>query len=313
MTGRETEGAWRPAVNGLSSEVVVIPISALSLGQSPRRTPQDLDHARMLAEVDQRLPPVIVHAETMTLIDGRHRVLAARLRGEASVEAQMFHGSEREAFLVGVQANTTHGKPLSLSERLLAAKQILLTSPEMSDRAIANVCGLSARAVATRRKAGPASRQGARVGADGRMRPLSARVAREQAAELMLAFPDDSNRKIGRSVGLSEATVRKVRRQMERSAPVAPGRRDKSAVPEAEACSGAAEPTSRETKSNSSDGSQFARWLTAHSISDASWADFVNDIPLSQCSRVIADALSISKSWRNLAAQLERRIRKDPS
>ena len=151
MTGRETESAWRRAVKGLSSEVVVIPISAISFGQSLRQAPQDLDHARMLAEVDQRLPPIIVHAETMTVIDGCHRVLAARLRGEASVSAQMFHGTEKQAFLVGVHANTTHGKPLSLSERLLAARQILLTSPEMSDRAIANVCGLSARAVATRR------------------------------------------------------------------------------------------------------------------------------------------------------------------
>jgi hypothetical protein len=49
----------------------------------------------------------------------------------------------------------------------------------------------------------------------------------------------------------------------------------------------------------------------AHSISDASWADLVNDLPLSQCSRVIADALSISKSWRDLAAQLERRGREE--
>jgi ParB-like chromosome segregation protein Spo0J len=311
MTGRETESAWRRAVKGLSSEVVVIPISAISFGQSLRQAPQDLDHARMLAEVDQRLPPIIVHAETMTVIDGCHRVLAARLRGEASVSAQMFHGTEKQAFLVGVHANTTHGKPLSLSERLLAARQILLTSPEMSDRAIANVCGLSARAVATRRKAGPVTCEDARVGADGRMRPLSARVAREQAAELMRAFPDDSNRKIGRSVGLSEATVRKVRHQMERSACPAPGTRDEPAVPDAKACSGAAEPTSRETKSNASDGSQFASWLMAHSISDASWADLVNDLPLSQCSRVIADALSISKSWRDLAAQLERRGREE--
>ena len=310
MTGRATESIWQHVVKGLSTEVVVIPISVLSFGQSPRQTPQDLDHARMLAEVDQQLPPIIVHAETMTVIDGRHRVLAARLRGEPSIPAQMFHGSEEQAFLVGVQANTTHGKPLSLSERLLAARQILAASPGMSDRAIANICGVSARAVATRRKAGPASHQAERVGADGRTRRLSTRVAREQAAELMRAFPEDSNRKIGRSVGLSEATVRKVRRQMERSPGPASGTRDKSAEPESTGHSGAIEPTSRETsasKSNEQDDFQFASWLRAHSISDASWADLLNDIPPSLYSRVIADALSNSKSWLKLAVQLERR------
>ncbi len=285
MTGRERDSVWRRVVKGLSTEVVAVPVSVLSFGQSPRQTPEDLDHARMLAEVDQQLPPIIVHAETMTVIDGRHRVLAARLRNEPSILAQMFHGSEQEAFLVGVQANTTHGKPLSLAERLLAARQILVTSPEMSDRAIAKVCGLSARAVATRRKAAPMSSQNERVGMDGRTRPLSTRVARDQAAELMRSFPADSNRRIGRSLGLSEATVRNVRHQIERPSRPAPGAHDKSAVPESGALTSLTGQTSRETSAPSSrepDGIKFGSWLMAHSISDASWANLLDDIPLSQ-------------------------------
>lgn len=122
---------------------VAVAISALSFGQSPRLVPEDLDHARTLAEVGQALPPILVHGDTKVVIDGRHRVLAARLRGETSIRAQLFHGSEDEAFLLGVRANTTHGKPLSLAERIWAASRILSTKPELSDRVIASICGLS--------------------------------------------------------------------------------------------------------------------------------------------------------------------------
>ena len=106
---------------------VAVAISALSFGQSPRLVPEDLDHARTLAEVGQALPPILVHGDTKVVIDGRHRVLAARLRGETSIRAQLFHGSE----------------PLSLAERIWAASRILSTKPELSDRVIASICGLS--------------------------------------------------------------------------------------------------------------------------------------------------------------------------
>ena len=38
----------------------------------------------------------------------------------------------------------------------------------------------------------------------------------------MLAFPDDSNRKIAREVGLSEATVHDVRLEIKRAAEIRP-------------------------------------------------------------------------------------------
>ena len=133
----------------------VVSIADLSFGQSPRIVPEDIDHARMLAEVNQVLPPILVNAETMVVIDGRHRVLAARLRGETSIRASLFHGTDDQAYLLGVRANTTHGKPLSLPERLQAASRILKTTPSTSDRTIARVCGLSPRTVAARRTGDP--------------------------------------------------------------------------------------------------------------------------------------------------------------
>jgi len=157
-----------------------------------------------------------VQAETMTVIAGRHLVLAARLRGDSSIRAQMFHGNNDEAFILAVRSNSAHGKPLSLSERLTAASRILECRPSLSDRTIASICGLSPKTVADRRRRTPNKVARAGVREAGGTRRLSSQVTREKAAELMRAFPGESNRKIAREVGLSEATVRDVRRQMER-------------------------------------------------------------------------------------------------
>jgi DNA-binding NarL/FixJ family response regulator len=200
-----------------AGEEIVVPISSLRFGESPRLVPEDLEHARMLAEIERgELPPILVQAETMTVIAGRHLVLAARLRGDRSIRAQMFHGNKDEAFILAVRSNSAHGKPLSLPERLTAVSHMLEFRPGLSDREIASICGLSPKTVADRRKLTPntVARAGVReTGGSGR---LTSRVTREKAAELMRAFPGESNRKIAREVGLSEATVRDVRHQMER-------------------------------------------------------------------------------------------------
>jgi ParB-like chromosome segregation protein Spo0J len=284
-----------------------VAISALNFGQSPRLVPEDLDHARMLAEVEQ-LPAILVHAETMVVIDGRHRVLAARLRGETSIRALLFQGTEDEAFLVGVRANTTHGKPLSLAERLQAVSQILTTKPDLSDRAIAGICGLSPHTVANRRKAGTTSDLGQRVGADGRTRPLNSTSGRLQAAALMLAFPKDSNRKIARAVGLSEATVRGVRRQI-RLDTGSPTRASDNLRPALEGALPPAESTHRKPTTPSArpadDCAECASWLVAHSISGASPADLLHDISPSECPPPIVEALAVSKRKGVLTGQPE--------
>jgi len=200
-----------------ASEEVVVPISSLHFGESPRLVPEDLEHARVLAEIERGvLPPILVQAETMTVIAGRHLVLAARLRGDSSIRVQMFHGNKEEAFMLAVKSNAGHGKPLSLPERLTAASHILERRPGLSDRKIASICGLSPKTVADRRKLAPKAVPGARVREAGGTRRLSSQITRAKAAELMRAFPGESNRKIAREVGLSEATVRDVRRQMDR-------------------------------------------------------------------------------------------------
>ena len=119
---KATEGQGGPSLVGALGEERLVKVSSLRPGESARITPEDLEHARALAEIDAKvLPPVLVRAQAMTVVDGWHIVLAARIRGESEIRARMVKASKEEAFLIAVRANATHGKSLSLAERLRAA------------------------------------------------------------------------------------------------------------------------------------------------------------------------------------------------
>ena len=64
----------------------VVPLDSLRPADSPRSSGEDEAHARMLADLDVDLPPVLVNRRTMRIIDGSHRVIAASLRGERTKE-----------------------------------------------------------------------------------------------------------------------------------------------------------------------------------------------------------------------------------
>src|SRR5579863_615904 len=93
--------------------VTVLRLAELSVGYSPRQVKVDEDHVAALAEVIDRLPPIVVDARSMTVIDGVHRLEASRRAGRAEIRALLFSGSETEALVVAVQSNIRHGKPLS--------------------------------------------------------------------------------------------------------------------------------------------------------------------------------------------------------
>lgn len=95
----------------------------------------------MLAAVEAKLPPIIVHRATMRVIDGMHRLAAAKLRNDETIEVRFFEGTEQEAFVLAVKANISHGRPLSLTDRTSAAERIIVSHPAWSDRAIAVAAG----------------------------------------------------------------------------------------------------------------------------------------------------------------------------
>ncbi|WP_285689649.1 ParB N-terminal domain-containing protein [Actinoplanes sp. NBRC 103695] len=193
------------------TSVVRLPISAIREADSPRSAGVDMAHARALAQTEADLPPILVHRATMRVIDGMHRLAAARLRGEPEIAAVLFDGDDDEAFLLAVRSNVSHGLPLTLTDRRAAAVRIIRARPDLSDRTIAVTAGLAAKTVGSlRREIGVPPVQ-ARIGQDGRVRPIDASAGRQAAAELIASHPEATLRRIARDAGISVETARSVR------------------------------------------------------------------------------------------------------
>jgi ParB-like chromosome segregation protein Spo0J len=219
------------------SPVEVVPIADLRTAGSPRLGGENSGHVRVLAESDATLPPIIVHRETMRVVDGLHRLRAAVLRGQEELPVRFFEGSEQDAFVLAVELNVKHGLPLSTADRAAAAARILTSHPQWSDRAVASAAGLSARTVCAirQRTEGPQTPAAARVGRDGRIRPLSTAAARRQASILLAEHPEASLREVAAAVGVSPGTVRDVRNRVLRGEdPVPPGQRERRELDTAE-------------------------------------------------------------------------------
>ena len=202
---------------------VRLPLSAIRPADSPRGNGADVEHVARLTAIEGPLPPILVDRRTLRVIDGTHRLLAAAAAGLTMIEAEFFDGPAEEAFLRAVQANVTHGLPLSPEDRRRAAARIVTSHPHMSDRAIADVAGLSAKTVAiVRRALGPSTSQpAARIGRDGKIHPLDKAAGRHRAARLIAENPDASLREIGRLAGISPATVSDVRKRLASGIPPA--------------------------------------------------------------------------------------------
>ncbi|WIV59814.1 hypothetical protein [Amycolatopsis nalaikhensis] len=215
-----TAADWHPRL----SAVELVPLDSLLPGESPRAAGENAEHAKLLANADSVLPPITVHRATRRVIDGRHRLAAAVVRGDDVIRVRYFDGDERDAFILSVRENTTHGLPLSSRDRAAAADRILRTHPAWSDRAIAEIAGLSAKTVAgLRRAVSGAGQPAARLGRDGKMRPLSTAAGRAHARRLLEEMPGASLRSIAELAGISPGTVRDVRNRMLRGEDPVPG------------------------------------------------------------------------------------------
>lgn len=123
-------------------------------------------------------PPIVVveQAGRYTLIDGRHRLEAARQKGLVSIAVEV-RATPDDGDLQGVAfaLNTVHGRPLTSDDRKAEAKRLLHRSPALSSRQIAERCGLSHNTVEKIRgeltATGQIDQLHERVGADGKKRP----------------------------------------------------------------------------------------------------------------------------------------------
>ncbi|MET3983341.1 ParB/RepB/Spo0J family partition protein [Streptomyces sp. PvR034] len=346
-----------PAVTALRPVTLPAPASALTTGcvpvhalldaESPRLAGVDQDHVRLLAGLETELPPIVVHRSTLRVIDGMHRLHAARLRGRESIAVRWFDGTRPEAFLLAVEANNRHGLPLTLSDRRESARRILRAWPEWSDRAVAAKVGLSGKTVGVLRRTAaengeagaPGELPAARVGCDGRARPLNATEGRLRAMDYLAVRPEASLREIARSAGISVETARDVRDRLGRgegplpgsgagartgagtgARGAGPGGRTGVRAPAPDGEGGARRPDRAAldvplvldslkrdpTLKYSDEGRAMIRWLEARMIREGE-SGVVLRAPDHQAPKIAAMARACAAHWAEIAAELEHR------
>jgi len=191
-----------------------VAVSALVPGVYLRRGGTNALHVQLLLGVagSSELPPILVQENGGRVIDGLHRLEATKLRGDETISARFLDCTDEEALVLAIKSNTTHGLPLSKADRVSGAKSVLQAHPDWSDRAIADITGLSGKTVASLRDRpdGGAQLNGKRLGRDGRRRPVTAAEGRRRAAEYIRAHPDASLRQVVRETDVSLGTVHDV-------------------------------------------------------------------------------------------------------
>lgn len=274
--------------------VATVLVAAVRAGRSPRQGGEDLEHIQTLADAPGELPPIIVRRADMRVVDGMHRLRAARLRGDTRIAVRFFDGDDKDAFVLAVRANVAHGLPLSLADRKVAAELIITSHPHWSDRVIAGVSGLSAATIARVRRARPELEPPARVGQDGKVRPVNGMERRRVARAILLAEPTLSLREVARRAGISPETARSVRRRLSHG-PQPPPEDAATLVRQLRG-----DPTLRFSET----GRTLLRLLEVRSVPPERWAAIAANMPPHWRDAVARVAMECADTWRTFAEQL---------
>ncbi|WP_107057363.1 ParB N-terminal domain-containing protein [Streptomyces rimosus] len=308
-----SQSSARPSRAIGHGRIETVPVASLILTDTPRTSGTDPEHVLRLAEVKEGLPPILVQRSTLRVLDGMHRVKAAMLRGDDTIPVQYFEGSDAESFVQSVQANVAHGLPLSASEREAATERIVRIYPDWSDRAIAAVAGLSPR------------------------RPVDGAPGRKKAVDIMRERPEAPLRAVAQEAGVSLGTAHNIRAKLRSEAKAdvdGPGqeRKDTSrkkgaSAPPGEATAGAAprsaeaqqaqrqllsslrqDPSVRMTEK----GRLLLQWLGILTLDAEGRQQFADSMPAHRLLSVAQLAQDCSATWRQLATELQRAVRRGP-
>jgi ParB-like chromosome segregation protein Spo0J len=314
---------------------VSIPVCSLVPGFHLRQQGTDANHVRLLADAagSVRLPSILIQKSGSRIIDGMHRLEVAKLRGECDISARIVDCTDEEALVLAVRSNTLHGLPLTRADRISSAKRILATHADWSDRSVAEITGLSAKAIASIRNSATDDAQfnGKRLGRDGKRRPVVPGEGRLRAAEYINAHPGASLREVARETDVSLGTVRDVKERIRRGAEYAaqaPERRTAELAGSMAAVAAcppagviqpgtgtrpaprlawsvisaklAGDPAVRYTEG----GRAFLQWMAAHSMQADEWREFIDAVPQHWLEDVGRIAASMSEEWRQFAEQL---------
>ncbi|WP_157868884.1 ParB/RepB/Spo0J family partition protein [Streptomyces atriruber] len=282
---------------------------------SPRLAGIDQDHVRTLAACTDKLPPIVVHRSTMKVIDGMHRLTAARLNGQETIEVRYFEGSNREAFLLAVELNMKHGLALALSDRKKSAMKILESFPEWSDRAVAVKTGLSGKTVGVLRRkfAGQIAQAPLRVGRDGRVRPLNSHKDRRQTAGVLPEEPDTVLRETAGAAGAPGPSAREAQKRLRsQDDGPPPGSEARARAPQGLEPAGPLVDPLAQLESlkrdpalkYSNDGREMIRWLEARIIRKTD-PGLALPAPAHQARKIAALARACAAQWNCVAMRME--------
>jgi ParB-like chromosome segregation protein Spo0J len=307
----------------ISPEVRQIPVSGLRAAFPLRSEGLNLDHVRTLAEGNEALPPIMVHYPSMRIIDGMHRVEAARMNDLKMIDARLVRGDLRDVFRLAVRSNVLHGLPLTLADRRAAAARLISADPQLSDRSIADTTGLAAKTVAGIRRGSSDGKIDRRIGRDGKVRPLSTADGRRVASRAILARPSASLREVAAEAGISVGTVRDVRARLLAGGEPVPDRRRPDShreappaataggAPPAQQTSGAEvgsvidrlrrDPSLRYTEA----GRKLLQCLATHVTTLAELRDNIDSAPPHCASLVAKIARGCADVWSSLATELD--------
>jgi ParB-like chromosome segregation protein Spo0J len=326
---------------------VSVPIGSLLPSLYLRESGTSHAHVQLLADAAESsaLPPILVQQYSHRVIDGMHRLAAAKLRGEKSIKARFVDCADEEALFLAIKSNTLHGLPLSRADRISGAKRILASHPDWSDRAVASIAGISARTVAILRNRSADNIRSfeKRLGRDGKRRPVTGTDGRRRAAEYINAHPDASLRQVARETDVSLGTVHNVlqlirsgidpaatppeppaepRPAAERTAAdrmaadAAPGRPSLISITSTRSEKDARQLNWAEIQSKlvndpslryREGGRAFLRWMALHAMQAGQWREFVEAVPIRWAGDISAIADNMAIEWQTFAERLRDR------
>jgi hypothetical protein len=299
----------------LSSEVVSVALADIGLSTSFREGGLNYEHVQRLVALAGHWPPVLVNRADGLVIDGAHRVEAARILGLNRMEAWYFDGDPEDALIEFVRRNVHQGLPLTLRERKRAAEHVLAAHPEWSDRRIAELCAISPKTVGRLRGKNAERPTGgilqldarSRIGRDNKWRPVHTASVRARVAEALRDNPGASLRSVARSVGVSPETVRIVRLNM-----------DATSAPEVvvQPAPVGTPPTTPEKSVSwnqdlalvsSDNGEDFVAWFDRTTLTEGECWRFLDSVPLSRIYEIADEARRRSEVWLQFAKSLDAR------
>jgi hypothetical protein len=295
-----------------------VAVKTLTAGYSPRRGGVSPAHVQRLMETGGDWPPLLVRRSALTVIDGAHRLAAARALGLATVAVVYFEGNDAEARIEAIRGNKSHGLPLTLPDRKQAAIDVIAQHPDWSDGRVAEICSLSPKTIASLRVTNAPAEAGrpgrpesaSRLGRDGRRHPVGPIPPRDRVAQALAEDPGASLRTIAKRVGVSPETVRTVRRKLGRAG--LPGDRPPSQLPtidpELLGTRPARQSWSRDRAlASTTDGARFAAWFDRYDVDESALWEHPRAVPTSRTYEVTDEARRRARFWTDFADRVEGR------